>query len=149
MDIAKKNVVTGHELQVGGVTLRDKRELIVETKDGHQVSTLIHTRWIEEKVYKVITTSMNGTVVDTKVDTQLSDEEVEDFQRTWNENWNPLLADGGAGQQTSSDEQDTSNTQQYGTLEDKHERTHGFDDQEASYIHSPGLLDIGSFLIIK
>ena len=68
MDIAKKNVVTDHELEVGGVTLRDKRELIVETKDGHQVSTLIHTRWIDEKVYKVITTSMNETVVDTKVD---------------------------------------------------------------------------------
>jgi len=45
----------------------------------------------------IITNSINGTVAHTSTEVELfegfeSDEDFEDFQQTWNENWNPLLA---------------------------------------------------------
>ena len=42
MDNTMKNIVTDQEMYVDGVTLREKRELIIESRGPDCVSTLIH-----------------------------------------------------------------------------------------------------------
>ena len=92
MDNTMKNIVTDQEMYVDGVTLREKRELITESRGSQQESTLIHTRWIGGKLYQVKSVSQNGKV-DTTVKTEMTDLEVEVFEQNWQEKWNPQLSD--------------------------------------------------------
>jgi hypothetical protein len=60
--------------------------------------TLVHLRQINEKCYKVTEDFLNGHECETeeeysfrKVDTKMTDEEVEQFEEDWKKFWDPEI----------------------------------------------------------
>merc|ERR1711936_1100429 len=86
------NIVTDQEMNAQRMKLRERREIISGTFQDKNVATLIHTRWIDAKMYQVIATVQDG-VVNNSVKTELSENEVLEFEQIWKDNWYPQLSD--------------------------------------------------------
>ena len=87
------NIVSEHSLMVAGIVFRERKEMIKTSNDSDDVKTeLVHVRFIGDKDYlKVTQTLKNGELDDEKIDSNLSDEDVEDFKKLWENEWHPTL----------------------------------------------------------
>jgi len=101
-DQTNKVILMEHELAIDGVTLKETKEMFTEhssnTGDKDQV-TLVHTRMIGNRAYQVRETKEDDRVVDTVVNTTMSEEEVETFEKEWKEKWQPAISDTQAAQE--------------------------------------------------
>jgi len=105
MDNSAINIVTDQELNLDNMTLRERREIISAKLEDNDAATLIHTRWIDAKMYQVISTVQDGAV-NNDVKTELSLNEVLEFEQTWTNHWHPQLSD----ENTQMPEQDCLNS---------------------------------------
>ena len=104
-----KIVTVEHELHYEGHFLSERKQMIIEDSDndseltlnfccdGPENSnnerriTLVHLRQIDEKCYKVTKDFLNGHECFTKVDTEMTDENVKQFAEDWINFWNPEI----------------------------------------------------------
>jgi len=106
MENTATNIVTDQEMTVDDLFLRERREIIhANLPDKNVVATLIHTRWIGGRLYRVISTIRDGAVKNT-VETELSGSEAQEFEQTWKEKWQPQLLDARAQTSEGEDWQD-------------------------------------------
>ena len=102
LQVGKKELTTSsdHCLVVDGVTLR---ELKVQTLlnndqdlDSPTKNELYHQRWIGDQTYavrQVVDDDLTASAGKKHVETNLSEDELEDFEAKWNLLWKPLLTD--------------------------------------------------------
>ena len=91
--IVHHSIVSEHELMVAGIVLREKKEMIKTSNDSDGVKTdLVHIRYIGDEDYLKVTQSFkNGELEDEKIDSNLSDEDIENFKKQWENEWHPTL----------------------------------------------------------
>ena len=91
--IVHHSIVSEHELMVAGIVLREKKEMIKTSDDSDGVKTdLVHIRYIGDEDYLKVTQSFkNGELEDEKIDSNLSDEDIENFKKQWENEWHPTL----------------------------------------------------------
>ena len=88
--IVHHSIVSEHELMVAGIVLREKKEMIKTSDDSDGVKTdLVHVRYIGEDYLKVTQSLKNGELEDEKIDSNLSDEDIENFKKQWGNEWHP------------------------------------------------------------
>merc|ERR1711936_145283 len=83
-----------HELEIDGKHFRETKEMRTFTEEGKEEpyqTIQIHTRWISDSYYQVKEVMEVEDVKDHEVVTSLADEDIEAFQREWNEKWNPSM----------------------------------------------------------
>ena len=105
-----KIVTVEHELHYEGHFLSERKQMIIEVSDNdgelalinnsnnERRITLVHLRQIDEKCYKVTEDFLNGHECQTKeeysfrkVDTEMTDEEVKQFEEDWKNFWDPEI----------------------------------------------------------
>ena len=91
--IVHHSIVSEHELMVAGIVYREKKEMIKTSDDSDGVKTdLVHIRYIGDEDYLKVTQSLkNGKLEDEKIDSNLSDEDIENFKKQWENEWHPTL----------------------------------------------------------
>ena len=73
-----------NELELNGIVFREKKETIKTSIDSGGVKTvLIRVRYIGDDYLKVTQTLRNGKLEDEKLDSNLSDEDGENFNKQW------------------------------------------------------------------
>ena len=85
-------IVTDRQLQADGVYMRDRRELT--DLPGERV-LLTHTRWYGDQEYQVTKTMcvcVCGEELEIKVKTEMTEDDIKQFELMWEENWNLELA---------------------------------------------------------
>ena len=91
--ILHHSIVSEHELMVGDVLFRERKEMIKNSNDaGDEVETeLVHVRYIGDESLKVTQTLKNGELEDEKIDHNLENDEeaVENFKNEWENGWHP------------------------------------------------------------
>ena len=89
------SIVSEHELMVGDVLFRERKEMIKNFNDaGDEVKTeLFHVRYIGDESLKVTQTLKNGELEDEKIDHNLENDEeaVENFKNEWENGWHPFF----------------------------------------------------------
>ena len=87
------SIVSEHELMVGGVLFRERKEMTKTSNDSDDVKTeLVHIRKIGDEDYlKVTQTLKNGELVDIKIDSNLENEAIENFKNEWENEWHPFF----------------------------------------------------------
>ena len=97
------SIVSEHELMIGGILFRQKKEMIQISMDSDDVKTeLVHTRFIGDEDYlKVIQTLKNGKMeLIIKIeDSNCSRENmawgpmkaIENFKNRWENKWHPFF----------------------------------------------------------
>ena len=96
-EIAFHSIVSEHELMVAGIVLREtkveKKEMIKTSDDSDGVKTdLVHVRYIGDEDYLKVSQSLkNGKLEEEKIDSNLSDEDIENFKKQWENEWHPTL----------------------------------------------------------
>ena len=81
-----------NELELNGIVFREKKETIKTSIDSDGVKTvLIRVRYIGDDYLKVTQTLRNGKLEDEKIDSNLSDEDIENFKKQWENEWHPTL----------------------------------------------------------
>ena len=82
-----------HELMVDGVIFGERKEMIKTSIDFDDVKTLlVHTKFIGDEDYLKVTQSLkNGKLEEEKIDSNLSDEDIENFKKQWENEWHPTL----------------------------------------------------------
>ena len=100
MQVGKKELSTSseHVLMVDGVILR---ELKVQTllnneqdQEGPAKNELHHQRWIGDQTYavrQVVDADQTGSGGEKHVETNLSEDELTEFETKWNLLWKPVL----------------------------------------------------------
>jgi len=81
-----------HELEIDGFKLKETRILDHLQREGEEEpyqTTLVHTRVINDNYYSVVEVTENGKVTRHDVNTSLSDDQIEGFDREWEEKWKP------------------------------------------------------------
>merc|ERR1712136_350183 len=70
-------------------------DINIAEDEGTPVKNIIyHTRSIDERIYSTkITTGPNGDIIDSQVITELSDNEVQEFEHDWKQFWIPKITD--------------------------------------------------------
>ena len=93
-----KIVTVEHELHYEGHFLSERKQIInnfccdgPKNSNNERRITLVHLRQIDEKCYKVTKDFLNGHECFTKVDTEMSDENVKQFAEDWINFWNPEI----------------------------------------------------------
>ena len=70
--------------------MRDRREL-TDLPGGRVLLT--HTRWYGDQEYQVTKTmEEDGEELETKVKTEMTEDDIKQFELMWQENWNPELS---------------------------------------------------------
>merc|ERR1712136_548586 len=92
-----------HSLVVNHMKFCERKEKIevslidinIAEDEGTPVKNIIyHTRSIDERIYSTkITTGPNGAIIDSQVITELSDNEVQEFEHDWKQFWIPKITD--------------------------------------------------------
>jgi len=96
--------VMDHNLVVSGVNVSERKERTLVTvedikgnkiAEGNPIKTIIvHTRSIGERKYAMKETKdINGKVTDSKVVTEMSDEDIKKFEEDWKDYWIPTITD--------------------------------------------------------
>ena len=102
MQIGKKELSTTseHVIMVDGVILRELKvqNLVIDDRDleNPPKTELHHQRWIGEKTYavrQVVDEGQAGSGGEREVETNLTYEELNDFEAKWNMLWKPVLKD--------------------------------------------------------
>ena len=100
-----KIVTVEHELHYEGHFLSERKQMITnfccdgpENSNNERRITLVHLRQIDEKCYKVTEDFLHGHECETeeeysfrKVDTEMTDEEVKQFEEDWKNFWDPEI----------------------------------------------------------
>jgi len=96
-----KVILMEHELVVDGVTLRETKEMstVHESSGSSDKVILVHTRMIGDRAYQIRETKEGGKVVDATINTTMSEQEVETFEKEWQEKWQPAISDAQAAQE--------------------------------------------------
>ena len=82
---------TTHELLVDGHHLIEKKQKTLSHADGiEKTLVLLHVRTIDDKSYKVTETNYNG-VPKSQVETEMTEDEVNQFEEDWTSLWNPKM----------------------------------------------------------
>lgn len=91
--VEKRLNLHDHEMVVDGLVLRERKEIKISIHSDefhyHEISILIVTRYIGDKKYEIQQWTSNGNIVAETVETDLLDEEVEEFLVDWEEKWKP------------------------------------------------------------
>merc|ERR1712136_738216 len=92
-----------HSLVVNHMKFCERKEKIevslidinIAEDEGTPVKNIIyHTRSIDERIYSTkITTGPNGDIIDSQVITELSDNEIQEFEHDWKHFWIPKIND--------------------------------------------------------
>ena len=98
-EIAFHSIVSEHELMVAGIVLSETKvemkEMIKTSDDSDGVKTdlvHVHVRCIGDEDYLKVTQSLkNGKLEEEKIDSNLSDEDIENFKKQWENEWHPTL----------------------------------------------------------
>ena len=77
---------TTHGLLVDGHHLVEKKQKILNHANG--IFVLLHVRTIDDKSYKVTETNFSG-VPESRVETEMAEDEVKQFEEDWASLWNP------------------------------------------------------------
>ena len=83
-----------HEIRIKGHWLSEKKQKIaIDSDNGSQRLTLLHLRSIDDKCCKVTENFSNGHDVadDRKVETDMSEDEVKQFEEDWIKYWKPKI----------------------------------------------------------
>jgi len=96
-----KVILMEHELVVDGVTFREAKEMstVHDSSGTTDKVILVHTRMIGDQAYQIRETKEGGKVVDATINTTMSEEEVESFEKEWQEKWQPEISDAQAAQE--------------------------------------------------
>ena len=85
-----------HELHYEGHFLSERKQIInnlccdgPKTPNNERMITLVHMRQIDEKCYKVTEDFLNGHECFRKVNTEMTDENVKQFEVDWKNFWDP------------------------------------------------------------
>ena len=91
-----RNVLMEHEMVVDGVILCESKEqhYAINDQSGQAEQILKHSRWIGDKKYTVKQTVFDGEVIFEAVDTNIDDDQIEEFKQEWEEKWQPSLGPG-------------------------------------------------------
>ena len=90
--------VMKHEYSMDGITFSERKQVTdlttPENQDpvGKSKKMLIHTRRIGDQSYEVKQTIEGGEIVESTVNTTMSDSELAKFKRQWLECWCPIVA---------------------------------------------------------
>ena len=80
---------TTHELLVDGHHLVEKKQKTLSHANGiEKTLVLLHVRTIDDKSYKVTETNFSG-VPESRVETEMAEDEVKQFEEDWASLWNP------------------------------------------------------------
>ena len=102
IQVGKKEFSTSseHVLRVDGVILREFKVLTLLNNDQDLESPakneLHHQRWIGDQTYsvrQVVDADQTSSAGEKHVETNLTDDELEDFEAKWNLLWKPVLTD--------------------------------------------------------
>ena len=83
-----------HEMRIKGHWLTEKKQKIaIDSDNGSQRLILLHLRSIDDKCCKVTEKFSNGHDVadDRKVETDMSEDEVKQFEEDWIKYWKPEI----------------------------------------------------------
>ena len=85
--------ISEHALMIHGIQYGEKKEMIKTSDDSDGDKTdLAHVRYIGDEDYLTVTQSLkNGKLEDEKIDSNLSDEDIENFKKQWENEWHPTL----------------------------------------------------------
>ena len=83
-----RSVLLDHKMIIKGVQYHEKKELEkFRAEDGVDMCTLSHMRSIGDRSYKAIQKFVDGEVKDETIETTLAEDEVADFNKDWDKNW--------------------------------------------------------------
>ncbi len=91
LKISESDKSSTHELMVNNVVYREYKGETSEIRDGEEVVTLTHSRQIGDKKYEVIQVCKGDEILEEKKDTDLTEEELQNFVNDWNENFKPTF----------------------------------------------------------
>ena len=93
-----RSIILDHEMMVEGKKLRERKEITSSTDEDGNVETLTtHMRSINDLVYTVKETNVDGEIRNEEVETDMNDEELEIFKENWEEMWNPTICQENTG----------------------------------------------------
>ena len=81
-----------HEIIVEGITLKERKEQSASLSDEEKKKlVLTHTRWIGNQSLIVHTVIADNKEKKKVIDTNLTEKEVEDFMKKWQDLWHPRI----------------------------------------------------------
>ncbi len=91
--VHSRTVLTEHEIEIEGVTLRETYELTNQTATSgeHYKTITTHTRSIGDRFHQTQDVSMMGGAPETNVSTTLGEAERAEFEEDWNLLWKPSI----------------------------------------------------------
>ena len=86
-----RTITTEHELVIEGVLLRETREVTMESSGAHECGTVLCTRSIGERRHQIQERKLDGHYMDSKIVTNMNEEEIGEFESDWQELWVPTI----------------------------------------------------------
>lgn len=85
-------VFSEHEIIVEGITLKERKEQSASMSDEEKKKlVLTHTRWIGYQSLIVHTVIADDKEKKKVIETDLTEKEVEDFMKKWQDLWHPRI----------------------------------------------------------
>jgi len=85
-------VFSEHEMIVEGITLKERKEQSASLSDEEKKKlVLTHTRWIGYQSLIVHTVIADDKEKKKVIETDLTEKEVEDFMKKWQDLWHPRI----------------------------------------------------------
>ena len=85
-------VFSEHEMIVEGITLKERKEQSASLNDEEKKKlVLTHTRWIGNQSLIVHTVIADDEEKKKVIETDLTEKEVEDFMKKWQDLWHPRI----------------------------------------------------------
>ena len=85
-------VFSEHEMIVEGITLKERKEQSASLSDEEKKKlVLTHTRWIGNQSLIVHTVIADDEEKKKVIETDLTEKEVEDFLKKWQDLWHPRI----------------------------------------------------------
>ena len=84
-------VFSEHEMIVEGITLKERKEQSASYDEEKKKLVLTHTRWIGNQSLIVHTVIADDEEKKKVIETDLTEKEVEDFLKKWQDLWHPRI----------------------------------------------------------
>ena len=85
-------VFSEHEMIVEGITLKERKEQSASLSDEEKkILVLTHTQWIGNQSLIVHTVIADNEEKKKVIETDLTEKEVEDFLKKWQDLWHPRI----------------------------------------------------------
>ena len=93
-----RSVLTDHEMVVEGKIFHETKKLENTTnEDGNKVGLLCHMKAIGERKYTSNQKFIDGEAQEETIETEMSQEEIEEFKKEWIEKWHPSIVEKSSG----------------------------------------------------